>query len=278
MRKVLLATTALVAMSVTAAQADISISGSGSFEVNDSASAQTYSSDGSVTIAGGSTTDSGLTLSAVSQLKFEGGAVNDSYIDIAGDFGSVRMGNTDDALDRNDGALPSTMDIEGMTGSPNAQVGGDNVNISFISPSMSGVKVYGSSTSNGTTNGLGLTYSAGPITATYQTGTVAVGTDETMMAASISMGAITVAAGHGTQDTGAAKTKTNEFGGTYTMDDMTFVVVQTKTPATTSKSVGLSYAIAPGLSFSAESAEMTGTGADTATYIDRKSTRLNSSH
>ena len=267
MRKVFLATTALVAMSVTAAHADISISGSGSFEVNDSASAQTYTSDGSVTIAGGSTTDSGLTLSAVSQLKFEGGAVNDSYIDIAGDFGSIRMGNTDDALDRNDGALPSTMDIEGMTNSPNAQVGGDSVNISFISPSMSGVKVYGSSTSNGTTNGLGLTYSAGPITATYQTGTTAANTDETMMAASLTMGAFKVAAGHGTQDTGSAKTKTNEFGGTYTMGDMTLVATQTKTPATTSKSVGLSYAIAPGLSFSAESAELTGTNADTATYM-----------
>ena len=35
MRKVLLATTALVAMSVTAAQADITIGGSASFEIND---------------------------------------------------------------------------------------------------------------------------------------------------------------------------------------------------------------------------------------------------
>ena len=267
MRKVLLATTALVAMNVTAAQADVSISGSGSFEINDSASSQTYSSDGFVSIAGGSTTDSGLTLSAVSQLKFEGGDVNDSYIDIAGDFGSIRLGNTDDALDRNDGALPSTQDIEGMTNTPNAQVGTDSVNISFISPSMSGVKVYGASTANGTTNGLGVTYSAGPITATYQTGTVAAGTDETMMAAKLSMGAFTVSAGHGTQHTGSAKTKTNEFGGTYTMGDMSFVAVQTKTPATTSKSVGFSYAIAPGLSFSAESGEITGTNADSATYM-----------
>jgi hypothetical protein len=46
------------------------------------------------------------------------------------------------------------------------------------------------------------------------------------------------------------------------MGDMTFVAVQTKTPATKANSVGLSYAIAPGLSFSAESGEITGTNAE----------------
>jgi hypothetical protein len=200
-------------------------------------------------------------------VNFENGNVSDSYIDIAGDFGSLRLGNTDGALDRNDGALPSTYDVEGMTGAPSAQVGGDSVGISFISPSMSGVKVYGESTANGDTNGLGITYSAGPIQATYQTGTVAVGTDETMMAASLTMGALKVSAGHNTAETAATKTKTNEIGGSYKMGDITLVATQTKTPATTAKSVGLSYAIAPGLSFSAESGEITGTGENSATYM-----------
>ena len=72
MRKVLLATTALVAMSVTAAQADISIGGSASFEINDTASAQAYSSDGIIVITRQHTTDSGLTLTAVHDMKFEG--------------------------------------------------------------------------------------------------------------------------------------------------------------------------------------------------------------
>ena len=51
MRKVLLATTALVAMSVTAAQADVSLSGSYRFQyqVNNDA-ANTSSSDGNITI------------------------------------------------------------------------------------------------------------------------------------------------------------------------------------------------------------------------------------
>ena len=268
MRKVLLATTALVAMSVSAAQADVSIGGSASFEINDSSSSQAYSSDGSINIKGTSTTDSGLTLTALSQLKFEGGSVNDSYIDIAGDFGSLRMGNTDDALDRMDGALPHNWDMEGNL-ALQANVGGDqtNPNISYISPKMSGVSVYGSSTANGDTNGLGITYSNGPINLVYQAGRVQGGADETMVGASFTMGALKVGAGHNTADTGSAKTKTNEVGATYTMGDMTLVALQGKTSASKTNSVGISYAIAPGLSFSAESAEKTGTGANTETYM-----------
>ena len=66
MRKVLLATTALVAMSVTAAQADVSVGGTGVFEIySPGTGAQTFTSDGSVVIKGSTTTDSGLTFTAV---------------------------------------------------------------------------------------------------------------------------------------------------------------------------------------------------------------------
>ena len=268
MRKVLLATTALVAMSVTAAPADVSIGGSASFEINDSSSSQVYTSDGNIVIKGTSTTDSGLTLTAVNDQTFEGNATSDSYIDIAGDFGSLRMGNTDDALDRMDGALPHNWDIEGSL-AVQANVGGGqaNPNISYISPTMSGVSVYGSSTANGDTNGMGITYSNGPINLVYQAGRVEGGADETMVGASFTMGALKVGAGHNTADTGSAKTKTNEVGATYTMGDVTLVAVQGKTSVSKTNSVGFSYAIAPGLSFSAETAEKTGTGANTDTYM-----------
>ena len=267
MRKVLLATTALVAMSVTAAQADVSISGSASFEINDDSSSQVYSSDGNIVIKGTTTTDSGLTLTAVNDQTFEANGTADSYIDIAGDFGNIRMGNTDNALDLNDGALPSTYDVEGMTGAPSAQVGQDNVNISYTSPSISGAKIYGTSTENGDTNGLGVTYTNGPIQLVYQTGTVAVGTDESMVAASFTMGGLKVSAGQNTAETAATKTKTNEIGGSYTMGDITLIATQTKTPVTKANSVGVKYAIAPGLSFSAESGEITGTDANSSTYM-----------
>ena len=267
MRKVLLATTALVAMSVTAAQADISIGGSASFEINDSSSSQAYSTDGSIVFKSTNTTDSGLTLTAAHDMKFEGG-VNDSYIDIAGSFGSLRMGNTDDALDRMDGALPHNWDMEGNL-ALQANVGGDQTtpNVSFISPSMAGVKVYGSSTANGDTNGIGITYANGPVNLVYQAGRVVGAIDETMVGASFTMGALKVGAGHNTADTGSAKTKTNEVGATYTMGDITLVAVQGKTSVSKSNSIGVSYAIAPGFSFSAESAEKTGTGANTETYM-----------
>ena len=268
MRKVLLATTALVAMSVSAAQADVSIGGAGSFEINDTDSGQTYSSDGNIVIKGTSTTDSGLTLTAVQDTHFTDSTVSDSYIDIAGSFGSVRMGNTDDALDRMDGALPHNWDMEGNL-ALQANVGGSQAtpNISFISPNLSGVTVYGSSTANGDTNGLGVTYSNGPINVVYQAGRVAGGADETMVGASFTMGALKIGAGHNTADTGSVKTKTNEFGGTYTMGDLSFVVVQGKQGSDKASSVGFSYAIAPGLSFAAESAERTGSDPETETYM-----------
>jgi hypothetical protein len=273
MRKVLLATTALVAMSVTAAQADISIGGSASFEINDSSSNQAYSTDGSIVFKSTSTTDNGLTITAAHDMKFEGGT-NDSYIDIAGSFGSFRMGNTDDALDRMDGALPHNWDMEGNL-ALQANVGGDqsDENISFISPNMGGVTVYGSTTPNGTTNGMGVTYANGPINLVYQSGRVEGGAsaddaDETMVGASFTMGALKVGAGHNTAETvNSVKTKTNEIGATYTMGDITLVAVQGKTSASKSNSIGVSFAIAPGLSFSAESAEKTGAGANTETYM-----------
>ena len=69
MRKVLLATTALVAMSVTAAQADVSISGNQNFEISDDGATSTWAIDGDVQIVGTSTTDSGLNLTAAHNIN-----------------------------------------------------------------------------------------------------------------------------------------------------------------------------------------------------------------
>ena len=94
---------------------------------------------------------------------------NDSYIDIAGDFGNIRMGYTDDALDLNDGAFGSNMDLEG-TGGPasgainGTAVGGDSQNISWTSPSVGGAKVYVSVDADGANTAYGANYSMGMIT------------------------------------------------------------------------------------------------------------------
>jgi hypothetical protein len=263
MRKVLLATTALVALGgVSAAQAEVSISGSAGFEILDTGSGQSFESDGAITIKGSITTDSGLTVSGVQTQAIQsrehtstdssdqGADVEDSYIDIAGDFGSIRAGDTDDALDRMDGALPSTYDVEGVVTSNSAQAGGDRLAVSYIAPSVSGITVYGTVEADGAYTGVGVNYSMGPITATYQS--VSASTDETMMAASFSSGGIKVSAGSSEEDNGSTKTKTTEVGGSYTMGAMTLIGTQVKQGSTTSNSLGVKYTIAPGFTLSAE--------------------------
>jgi hypothetical protein len=268
MRKVLLATTALVALGgVSAASADISISGTGTFDIVSNGSGNTdYSSDGNIVIKGSSTTDSGLTLTAVQDMKFEGGAtdnvttnvnhVADSYIDIAGDFGSIRMGNTDDALDRMDGALPSNYDLEGVglasTPETGAALGGDSVNISYISPSVSGVTVYASTTEDAGIVGYGVNYSAGPVTLMLQAeddGT----NDQTAIGAQFKSGAIMVGVGSKRSKAGSTNTNSTEVGGSYTMGDATIIATSQKRGSNKYNNIGLKYSVAPGLTVSAES-------------------------
>jgi hypothetical protein len=267
MRKVLLATTALVALGgVSAASADISISGTGTFDiVSDGNGNTSYSSDGNIVIKGSSTTDSGLTLTAVQDMKFEGitntniSNVNhlaDSYIDIAGDFGSIRMGNTDDALDRNDGVLPSNYDLEGVglatAAETGAQLGGDSVNISFISPSVNGATVYASTTADGATVGYGVNYAAGPVTLMLQAeddGT----NDQTAVGAQFKSGAIMVGVGSKRSKAGSTNTNSTEVGGSYTMGDATIIATSQKRGTNKYNNIGVKYSVAPGLTVMAES-------------------------
>jgi len=273
MRKVLLATTALVALNVSAASADISISGTGTFDIVDNGSgATTYSSDGNIVIKGTSTTDSGLTLTAVQDMKFEGvtntNATNsnhlaDSYIDIAGDFGSIRMGNTDDALDRMDGVLPSNMDLEGVglsstAAETGAAAGGDSVNISFMSPSFNGITVYGTSTADAASVGYGVNYSAGPVAVMLQMeddGT----NDQMVVGASFSAGPVKVAAGSKNSKAGGTTTKSTEVGASYAMGDITLIATQQKRGSNKYNNIGAKYTVAPGLTVSAENGRLNST-------------------
>ena len=280
MRKVLLATTALVAMSVTGAQADVSISGQGVFEVyTPDGGAQTYTTDGAITVKGTTTTDSGLTFTALSQLKFEGVSVaandagaaglggsqnNDSYINIAGDFGNLRMGYTDDALDLNDGPVGASMDLEG-TGGPakgainGTQIGGDTQNISFTSPSIGGAKVYVSVDADGANTAYGANYSMGMINLVAQSDE-----NSTLMGASFSANGFTV--GMGSRATDAtptrSKIKATDIGLSYTMGDITFVATSAQGKEANAlnrtdkyKNVGVSYTIAPGVTAMIESGD-----------------------
>ena len=107
MRKVLLASTALVALgSVSAMAADVTISGNTTWQY------ESYSQDGGFAgAANGSaidhdsdvdfnfvnTTDSGLTVTMAVGLN-EGGAQDDQKLTIAGDFGSIRLSNDQEGV------------------------------------------------------------------------------------------------------------------------------------------------------------------------------------
>jgi hypothetical protein len=274
MRKVLLATTALVAMSVTAAQADVSIGGTAVFEIHSPATgAQTFTSDGSVVIKGSSTTDSGLTFTAVQDSKFEGAAtVNDAYIEVKGDFGTLRAGQTDGALDRMDGALAANMDLEGTgnaAGNLSATaIGGDSQNISLHLPSINGLSLYGETQADGAGSGLGANYTIAGISLMVQSNSGGVNPDSTAMGASFGLGGIKVNVGSTTKDKTATaeKVTASDIGMSYAMGDITFVATSARgsqgTRTDKYSNVGVKYAIAPGISAMVESGQSTVNEAD----------------
>jgi hypothetical protein len=270
MRKVLLATTALVAMSVTAAQADVSVGGTAVFEIySPGTGAQTFTSDGSVVIKGSTTTDTGLTFTAVQDAKFEGAAtVNDAYVEVSGDFGTLRAGQTDGALDRMDGALAANMDLEGTGNMGNTNfaataIGADSQNISLHLPSMSGLSLYGETQADGAGSGLGVNYTIAGIGLMVQSATGGTGPDMTAMGATFGLGGIKVNVGSTTKDktAAAAKISANDIGMSYTMDQITFVATSARgkqgTRTDKYSNVGLKYAIAPGISAMVESGQST---------------------
>jgi hypothetical protein len=283
MRKVLLATTALVAMSVTGAQADVSISGNQNFEMLDNGTVTSWSVDGDVQIKSTNTTDSGLTLTAAHHINTSRGSleiddtvditdddghVDDSYLDIAGDFGSIRLGDTDDALDRMDGSMPSNWDEAGNGG---FAIGNDGERASIMLPTVSGATAYASSSAEGTYTGMGINYTNGPVTAMYQSGTEGT-TDKTLIAVNFTMAGLTVGFGSGDQDAivAAVRTKTeySAMGAKYTVNDAlkVYYTSQKTKGLSTANAIGGYYQVAPGLQLAAETASSAAVPSVTSTY------------
>ena len=106
MRKILLATTAIVAMGAGSAMAaDVTISGSFEFGYNDDSgnTAANLATDGTsygieqdVNISFSSTTDSGLTMAMTMGLDETGSDRDDVNASLSGDFGSLRFTDRDD--------------------------------------------------------------------------------------------------------------------------------------------------------------------------------------
>ena len=289
MRKILLATTALVAMSVTSAQADLSISGQGVFEILEPDSGkQTFSTDGAIKFKGTSTADSGLTFTAFVEQKFEGVSVpkdaapatmkstgkfnqnNDSWLEVSGEFGSVRMGSTDDVLDLNDGVLAVNMDLE-TTGTPvpaatdtdgaaitSTAIGGDSTQIGYTSPTISGAKFYASVDADGGNTEYGVNYTMSGITLMAQQND-----GSSVVGASFSVGGFKIGMGRAQKDETLTRKKisASDIGLSYSMGDITLVATSargseanTNNRKDTYQNVGVSYAVAPGVTAMIETA------------------------
>jgi hypothetical protein len=111
MRKVLLATTALVAMSVTGAQAaDLSITGSHqtAYIAEDhttNGDADSMAADGNLKFKATTTTESGMTITGYTSLGSHTGSEEDSYVQIVDDFGTIMLGGADAITDGMDGSI-----------------------------------------------------------------------------------------------------------------------------------------------------------------------------
>jgi hypothetical protein len=271
MRKVLLATTALVAMSVTAAQADISLSGNYEWEYTTNDDGTTWSDDGNVNITAVNAADNGMTFTAVASL--ETSATNStanntgkSYIQVDGDFGTIILGDRDDsAATMMDGALGNNNDIEtqgGITGA-NTTVGiGNTADIIFMSPSVSGLQVglskdltdQDSSTTDGKTDMI-VAYSMGGISGHY-----AAADDKSNFGVKGNIAGLTIAVGQMKEQ--GTTNKANDLGVKYTLGNGITIAALTAngTDAAGTKvkasNFGASYAIVPGVKLNAETGKL----------------------
>jgi hypothetical protein len=269
MRKLLLATTALVALNVSAAHADISISTTAEvgFVTSDMDGDSSWT-DGNVTITGSMTTDSGLAVSAVKNMAIQhdsayandDGTTEDAYIHIAGDFGNIRMGQTDLAGDRMDGVLGKNKDVYtiGSTSSSGAIYGTDladntaDTAISFVSPSMNGLTVYGAAVPDGQTQ-LGVNFSIGGISAMVQSQSEASTGDEVSVGLGFTLAGLSLNMGKKEEDLDGVKIDSSDFNVGYTLNEatkMTVLMQEGKNQSgrkDTMTGVEVAYDVAPGM-------------------------------
>ena len=130
MRKILLTTTALVALGGVSAASAMNISGSYGFEyVNTTntgvsadpakVSGDDFTSDGLIVFSDSTTTDAGLTFSGKMTLN-NAGAIEDQSLSIAGDFGFIMAGAEDGVVDGMDGFMQGAALVENGVTTTNA--------------------------------------------------------------------------------------------------------------------------------------------------------------
>ena len=257
MRKVLLATTALVAMGgVSAASADITLSGSASYNyiTNSGTGKQgTYQGPGNaedvdmttqvdVGIAMSSSLDNGMSISG--GIDLDEGGYDDSGWKLSGDFGTLAFGgyandgfgSTATGLTADEGITLSTHDGTAAVGTtttnhaiPYRTVHNDFIphsDVSLTLPAVSGfslgIGITDGATSSGDGTQWGLKYS-------------------------MDAGSMTVDVAYASHSTGTSGSDASSTGVTLTMGDAKIVVASNETGKYTADSVGASYAVSDAL-------------------------------
>ena len=288
MRKVLLATTALVALSVTGAQAaDISIGGNLETNFISTDSADSFALDGNVVLSASQTTDAGVSYEVVWSQRIEprtvdvtdtGVAADDEAVALntvqqaslaisSADMGTLYLGNADDdAPGMMDGALGSNKDIEGNSwyngdyeaASYQTPLDGGGNGVTWISPSIGGFKVGTSYFPGKDTSSYAATYSAGGISVYYGSNQ-----DSSNMAVSGTIAGFTVATGVRKVD--GSRNKATDMAVSYTLDNGIKIAALTAQGTNSSgvkqsyKNVGASYSMAPGVTLKVEAGDDMGT-------------------
>ena len=289
MRKILLTTTALVALGgVSAASADISISGSasynyttgtgGSFATDDSAMSTTVDFG----IAGSTVMDNGLT--ATAGLDLHEGGVDDSGWTLGGDWGTLKFGGYAEAAfgamaidvtaDEGNGfqksSATATKFVDGEYGFllPGDEYI-DHADISLTLPTVNGVTVMLGAADAADASMAGVSYAmdAGGVAVTVayaQSSSSAANSDDSQIAAKVTAGDATV-----TVISGASGLYNNSgVGATYAVSDSLTIQAYAGTVDHDTNAgyevedtgVGLTYTITPGMSISLTSNDYSGKG------------------
>ena len=298
MRKVLFATTALVALGgVSAASADISVGGSASWTMTSGSGdgyetdSQSYATTVDFGISGSSTLDNGMTVAGGLDLHEASGAIDDSGFTVSGDFGTLGFGGYAEAAF---GAMAIDVTADegnALSATYTALLPGDeaidHADVSLKLPSISGATIMvgmsdgATDDADGTQAGISYTMDAGGMGVTVAYAASSTGeanTDDSQIAAKVTAGdaAITVISGE------SGNYSNSGVGVTYALNDSLTIQAYTGSTELDTNSayevkdtgIGFTYTVTPGMSISVTSNDWSGKNGTAADAESGTTTKL----